>query len=280
MDHGRDVAAAVGAWVVHSSSGRGVALMSLPSASAEDVSFFQEHGWIVVKQAIDQIDIGQVASRCDEILDNLETMAFDWAWEKGTALEDRTFSIVQAGPTRHWPELNEAEFRHWAVNFASALMGESVEFWYDQFLAKPPGNEVPTYWHQDEGYWGRNLDDRGITCWMPFHDVDPGNGCMHFVDRGHLDGILEHRRPANVQSDLLRCEVDESRIVACPLELGDVTFHHGKTPHMTPANTSSAWRRALTQHLRIVGSGGEGDHYPWKVYVNQFNGNVHVPETR
>jgi hypothetical protein len=30
----------------------------------------------------------------------------------------------------------------------------------------------PTYWHQDEAYWGRNLCDRGITCWMPLQDVD------------------------------------------------------------------------------------------------------------
>ena len=35
------------------------------------------------------------------------------------------------------------------------------------------------------------------------------------------------------------------------------------------------WARqipALTQHFRAVGSLGEGDHYPWKVYVNQITG--------
>jgi ectoine hydroxylase-related dioxygenase (phytanoyl-CoA dioxygenase family) len=135
-------------------------------------------------------------------------------------------------------------------------------------------------WHQDEGYWGRNLDERGITCWMPMHDVDPQNGCMHFIDGGHKLGVLEHRQPDDVQSDLLYCEPDESKAVACPLRLGGVTFHHGKTPHMTPANQSSTWRRALTQHLRVVGSEGEGDHYPWKVYVNQITGERTKPETR
>jgi ectoine hydroxylase-related dioxygenase (phytanoyl-CoA dioxygenase family) len=159
-------------------------------------------------------------------------------------------------------------------------MGRPVEFWYDQFLAKPPQRSAVTLWHQDEGYWGRNLDDRGITCWLPMHDVDEVNGCMHFIDAGHRDGVLEHRQPDDVQSDLLYCEPDEGRAVACPLRLGGVTFHHGKTPHMTPANQSDTWRRALTQHLRVVGSDGEGDHYPWKVYVNQITGERTTPPSR
>jgi phytanoyl-CoA hydroxylase len=112
------------------------------------------------------------------------------------------------------------------------------------------------------------------------HDVDETNGCMHFIDGGHRDGVLSHRRVEGVQSDLLRCDPDESRTVACPLRLGGVTFHHGKTPHMTTANASPRWRRALTQHLRVVGTGGEGDHYPWKIYVNQFTGKVSTPQSR
>jgi ectoine hydroxylase-related dioxygenase (phytanoyl-CoA dioxygenase family) len=115
---------------------------------------------------------------------------------------------------------------------------------------------------------------------MPFHDVDVNNGCMHFIDGGHKLGVLPHRQPDNVQSDLLLCEPDEKQTVACPLRLGSVTFHHGKTPHMTPANNSDHWRRALTQHLKVIGTEGEGDHYPWKVYVNQFTGERTVPESR
>ena len=103
---------------------------------------------------------------------------------------------------------------------------------------------------------------------------------MHFIDGGHRDGVLEHENVAEVQSDLLHCAPDESRAVACPLALGGVTFHHSKTPHMTPANTTDSWRRILTQHLKAVGVEGEGDHYPWKIYVNQVTGERIVPERR
>jgi ectoine hydroxylase-related dioxygenase (phytanoyl-CoA dioxygenase family) len=254
--------------------------MPYPRATDDDVAFFEEHGYVVVDDAIELADLAVLMDRCDEILARKETMAFDWAWEKGRSKEEREFKIVQSSPTMFFPELNHARFRLWAIEFASVLMRRPLEFWYDQFLAKPPATGATTYWHQDEGYWGRNLDDKGITCWMPFHDVDVANGCMHFIDGGHHDGVLTHRQPEHVQSDLLFCEPDESRAVPCPVRVGAVTFHHSKTPHMTTPNTTPSWRRILTQHLREVGSPGEGDHYPWKVYVNQVTGERVVPETR
>lgn len=254
--------------------------MAYPTATEDHVAFFAEHGWLAVTDAIDPADLVTLEEKCQQIIDNKESMAFDWAWEADQSREQREFKILQSSPSMFWPDFADAPFRRWAVEFASALMGMTIEFWYDQFLAKPPEKSAPTRWHQDEGYWGRLVEDKGITCWMPFHDVDPGNGCMHFIDGGHKDGVLTHVNPPEVQSDLLYCEPDETRAVACPLPVGGVTFHHSKTPHMTTANTSGRWRRILTQHLKAEGVEGEGDHYPWKVYVNQITGQRSVPQTR
>ena len=251
--------------------------MPYPTATADEIRFFEEHGWIVVEDAIDPADLVVLEGHCDEIVEKRDTLAFDWAWQEGTDRDQRDFAILQSSPTIFWPELNDAAFRHWAVAFGAALLGRPLEFWYDQFLAKPPQKSAATLWHQDEAYWGRNLDERGITCWMPLHDVDERNGCMHFIDRGHHLGVLEHHQPPGVKSDLLCCEPDETDAVACPIRLGSVTFHHGKTPHMTPKNQTDQWRRILTQHLRVEGTKGEGDHYPWKVYVNQFTGERYEP---
>jgi hypothetical protein len=254
--------------------------MPYPQASCEQIAFFEAHGWIAVEDAIDPAELGTLVARCDEIIEKRHTMAFDWAWEAGKSLAKRDFKILQSSPTLIWPELNQSRFRTWAIGFASALMRRPLEFWYDQLLAKPPRKGAATLWHQDEAYWGRNLEERGITCWMPLHDVDVSNGCMHFIDGGHKDGVLPHHQPEGVQSDLLCCEPELARAIACPLRLGSVTFHHGKTPHMTTPNGTDAWRRILTQHLRVEGTPGEGDHYPWKVYVNQFTGARLKPATR
>ena len=254
--------------------------MSYPTASPDHVDFFGEHGWLAVTDAVEPADLATIEARCQEIIEKRDRMAFDWAWQAGEARDERQFRILQSSPTMFWPELKDSALLRWAAGFGSALLGREVEFWYDQFLAKPPDISVATRWHQDEAYWGRDLADLSLTCWMPMHDVDERNGCMHFIDRGHRDGVLEHRQPPDVQSDLIFCEPDESRTVACPIPLGSVTFHHGKTPHMTPANVTDSWRRILTQHLRIEGTPGEGDHYPWKVYVNQFTGVRTQPAVR
>jgi hypothetical protein len=255
--------------------------MPYRDATADDVARFWNDGFLVVPGAVEPKDLDRLQAICDRLLEQRDKLAFDWAWEAGTDREHRAFKIVQSSPSLiARAELANERFRVWATAFASALLRKPVEFWYDQFLAKPPREGARTPWHQDEGYWGRNLDEGGITCWMPFHDVDVENGCMHFVPGAHRLGVVPHRQAENVQSDLLVCDVDEAKIVAVPIQLGDVTFHHGKMPHMTTPNGSPRWRRALSQHFRELGSPGEGDHYPWKIYVNQITGERIKPSVR
>jgi phytanoyl-CoA hydroxylase len=251
-----------------------------PAASPEQIERFRRDGFLVVRGAVDPADLARLEQAGERILAHKERLAFDWAWDEDTPKEQRRFRIVQSSPSLIGVDLAQEPFRVWATAFASRLLGRDVEFWYDQFLAKPPAGSAATPWHQDEAYWGRNLDERGITCWLPLHAVDERDGCMHFARGGHRLGVLPHRPVEGVQSDLLQCEIDAATCVACPLALGDVTFHHGKTPHMTPPNRSDHWRRALTQHFRAVGSLGEGDHYPWKIYVNQLTGQRIKPPVR
>ena len=253
--------------------------MPYPKPTQDQLDVFDARGWIVVKDAIPQAALDELEGHCDSILSAKEKLAYDWAWDVKEDKDSRSFRIVQSSPSFLWKEIADQPYRKWLVAFGGALMNQKLDFWYDQFLGKPPGTSVPTEWHQDEGYWGRNLDDKGITCWIPLQDVDAGNGCMHFIDAGHKDGVLTHHRVEGMASDLLTCntEVDESRTVVCPIARGDVTFHHSKTPHMTTANTSRRWRKAVSNHMQAVGAGGEGGHYPWKVYVNQRTGEVLVP---
>ncbi|MGH7011706.1 MAG: phytanoyl-CoA dioxygenase family protein, partial [Caulobacteraceae bacterium] len=246
--------------------------MAFPDPSTDEIAFFREHGWLVARQAIPAPDLDELEAHCEVLIREKERYANDWAWSDKEGLKDRSFKIIQSSPSFVWKEIGDRPYRKWLKRFGEGLMGMELSFWYDQFLAKPPGRSAQTCWHQDEAYWGRNLFDKAVTGWIPLQDVNVANGCMHFIDRGHGDGVLPHSLVDGVQSDLLVCEVDETRVVVCPIRRGDVTFHHSKTPHMTTANTSSTWRKAVTNHMQNVGAGGEGDHYPWKVSVNQRTG--------
>ena len=253
--------------------------MPYPAPTQADIDFYREHGWLVVKKAIPIDELDLIESKIQILIDEKEKFSFDWAWDAKEKREDRSFRIIQSSPTIVWKEVDQSAHRKWLTEFGSALMDMPMEVFFNMFLGKPPGKSAATEWHQDEGYWGRNLEDRGITCWIPMHDVDVSNGCMLIIDKGHKDGILTHHLVDGMASDLLPCDVDESRTVVVPVKRGDVTFHHSKMPHMTPANVSQTWRKVVTNHMQKVGSGGEGNHYPWKVYVNQRTGERIVPET-
>jgi hypothetical protein len=190
--------------------------MWYPEASAEQIASFREHGYLVVDDAIPSDDLDELEGHLDELILQKEKLAFDWAWDENEEREQRSFKIVQSWPELVWPEIARAPFRTWAAEFGSALLGTRVGFWYNQFLGKPPHNDAPTYWHQDEGYWGRNLTNKGITSWIPLQDVDVTNGCMHFIDGSHLEGVLEHEIVDGVKSDLLHCSPDETRAVGLP----------------------------------------------------------------
>jgi phytanoyl-CoA hydroxylase len=244
--------------------------MSYPSPTNEDIRRFKEDGFLVVEDAIDPTECEALVAMGEEIIQGPRDAAKDWDWRRGEPLEQRAFRIVQTGVDRCFPWVVTSRFRAWAARFGGALMGQEMEFWYEQFLGKPPRIGAPTPWHQDEAYWGRTVSDRGITCWAPFHPVGPENGCMHFVRGGH-GRLLDHRNPPEVASDLLLCEIpQEAEVVACPLDLGSVTFHHSRTPHMTTGNESDRWRAVLTQHFRNpICSELPQDHYPWRVKVSQ-----------
>lgn len=244
--------------------------MYYPEPTEDEIARFNADGFLIVRDAIDPGELQALVDMGAEMIGRPADWGKDWDWRRGEPLDQRAFRIVQSGVDRHFPWLPVSRFRRWSTRFGGALMGQEMAFWYEQFLAKPPGTGAPTPWHQDEAYWGRTLRNRGVTCWTAFHAVGVENGCMHFVRGGHRS-VLAHRNPPEMASDLLVCDVpDESDIVACPIEAGSVTFHHSATPHMTTGNSTVRWRQSLTQHFRAPDCAPqEPDHYSWRVRVSQ-----------
>jgi ectoine hydroxylase-related dioxygenase (phytanoyl-CoA dioxygenase family) len=247
--------------------------MSHPAPTPDDLHRFENDGFLVVKDVIDEEEQAALVILGDEMIRRPRDGANDWDWRQGEPLDKRAWRIVQSAVDPLLPWLRKSRFRAWAAVFGAALMRQGMKFWDEQLLGKLPGTGAPTPWHQDEGYWGRTYRDRGITCWTAFHHVGPENGCMHFVRGGHRQ-LLEHRNPPDMASDLLICAIPEGAdIVACPIDAGSVTFHHSRTPHMTTGNSTDRWRLVLTQHFRNPACHAlPEDHYPWRVLVNQKSG--------
>ena len=258
--------------------------MPYPTATEADVAFFQEHGWIASPTPSTRPTWSTSRRKCQQIIDNKESMAFDWAWEEGRPTRPSASSRSCSRARR----CSGRRLRRGPVPASGRSsspprsMGQPLEFWYDQFLAKPP--------QQERGHPlapGRGL--LGPQPRRPGHHVLDAVPRRRPVQRLHA---LHRRRPPRRRARAPQpgrgrratcssCEPDESRAVACPLARRrrhvppqqDAAHDHAPTsPTRGAASSRSTCGRS--------GAEGEGDHYPWKVYVNQVTGERTVPETR
>ncbi|MCB9766389.1 MAG: phytanoyl-CoA dioxygenase family protein [Alphaproteobacteria bacterium] len=213
--------------------------MSAPDPTPAHIAFFREHGWLAVPDGVSAEDLDAIEARCVRLRDDPDRYGLRMAEgvDQGRVLQSMLELV--------WLDWKSAPFFGWVQRFAEALVGAPLRLWYNQLLDKPPLNGAPTEWHQDGAFLGDGVGQRLISCWIPMRAVDLDSGCMHFLDRGHTDGVLHHARLADRDCAFGPCEVDPTRVVACPLPRGGVTFHHGLTPHMTLRNRSDAWRQVV-----------------------------------
>ena len=251
--------------------------MPYPTATDEQIAFFREHGCLVVEDAIDPDDLARSRSTATTII---EQQARRWpSTGPGTRDEPTRGALVQDRAVVPVAGLARASTTRRSgrgpSSSAPRSWGSRVEFWYDQFLGKPPHNDAPTYWHQDEGYWGRNLDDKGITCWIPLQDVDDDAtaACTSSTAATATACSSTSQRRGRAERPARAASPTRRRTVACP-----ITLRQRDVPPLQDAAHDHGQRlRPLAQgghpaHAGRRSAGGEGDHYPWKIYVNQFTG--------
>jgi len=92
-------------------------------------------------------------------------------------------------------------------------------------------------------------DTRSLTCWLALDEATLDNGCMWYVPGSNLEKTRQHNF-AGKNSHALITKCDESEGVACPIKVGDMIVHDGKTLHYSRGNITSNRRRALITNYR------------------------------
>lgn len=161
--------------------------------------------------------------------------------------------VVQlANPSRHIPGWQQHAYFNNARNVARQLLGDDLDYQYDQIIFKPPHTPSPTDWHQDAGYWkGHPGDTRAVTCWLALSRTFVENGCMQFIPGSHKGEIQTHEDVAfrSEMNDGLATFADADKAIAVPLAPGDATFHHCRTLHYAGGNLSDMPRYGLITHF-------------------------------
>lgn len=216
----------------------------------EDIEFFQGNGYVVLDAIATQEELVELRRIYDDLFQRRagreEGMQFDLAGADEEGIEATLPQIL--APSRYAPKLNSMKFKERARLYAEQLLGGECEGG-DHAILKPPFTGSDTPWHQDEAYWSPELKYSSLSIWMPLQDATVESGCMQFVPKSHLQGVLPHH-PIHNDPRVHGLEVDnfnESEVVACPIPAGSVTVHHCRTLHYAGPNRTAEPRRAYIQ---------------------------------
>ena len=145
------------------------------------------------------------------------------------------------------------------------VLGPNLLVWSTSFFIKEARDPAYVSWHQDATYWGLSAPDI-LTAWVAFTDATVENGAMRMVPGSH-DEQLAHRdtfAPNNLLSrgQEIAVEVDEARGVDILLRAGEMSLHHVRMVHGSPANRSDDRRvgfaiRYIPTYVRQIA--GDGD---------------------
>ena len=215
----------------------------MSTISEEQVSSFQEDGYIIVQGLFDaeEADILRAAARADQ---SFKDNAYDLKDGEGGKAQ-----LVLWNSTGEdlWGAIARSER---IVNAMETLLGDEVYHYHSKMSIKQPRTGGAWSWHQDYGYWYQNgclWPDMGSA----FIAVDPNtraNGCLQVLKGSHKLGRIEHgeygdQTGANPERTAEAMKV--MKTVYVELAPGDTLFFHCNLLHRSDQNTSEHPRWSL-----------------------------------
>lgn len=153
----------------------------------------------------------------------------------------------------------------------------ALRIWHDQIQYKPAEIGGINMWHQDAPLWPIIAPMTEMSAWVALDDVDQSNGCMSMVPGSHLwgDQIDFLCTLKNYEAMPNSFSGHEIKVIRCPVQRGEVHYHHALTWHGSHVNNSNRPRRAIamhymTQESRYVASG----QHIMKPYVEVADGEL------
>jgi ectoine hydroxylase-related dioxygenase (phytanoyl-CoA dioxygenase family) len=141
------------------------------------------------------------------------------------------------------------------------ILGPNLFAWNTHWFIKEPGDGRYVGWHQDLTYWHLEPDE-AITAWIALSPVTAESGAMRMVPGTHAREVVEHvdtwRQGAMLtRGQEIAVDVDEAAAINVELQPGQMSLHHHKIFHSSPANQATDRRIALAvryipTHVRQV----------------------------
>ena len=222
---------------------------------------YAQHGWLAVRGVLDAAEVADAFAAIEDLIrgrvEGFKGVIYERAVRdriagmSGDERYDAVRKLFRFGDCE--PRLGSLIRQANITAICRSLLGgKDPTLFQDMALLKPPfiGREKP--WHQDHAFFNYSIDTKFVGVWIALDPATMQNGCMHVLDRGHLQGPKIHFKRRDVQ--ICDTEMLGQTSIGFPLEPGDAMFFDGLLPHGTPANASPDRRRALQFHYAPAGA--------------------------
>ena len=198
------------------------------SSDKKFINFFNEHGWVVLENALTNKDANAIQSQYKE-------MKIEYAMKANIPLANYELQITQ------WRDLwlRNGAFRkcifnevgiHGLVQRAMGWVG--VKLLHDHIITKPPEVKASTIpWHQDSMFWP--INKVGCSALTAISDVFIESGCLEVIDYSHLNGC---EAPLDFMSKEKTDFNENSTCIQLPLNAGDSILLHSLCWHRSSIN--------------------------------------------
>lgn len=229
--------------------------------SDEQVSHFHEYGYLSGIKMLDDNQIGVLRKELAELVDPKHPGHHLFYEFHKNESEDKDSVLFHS--LGHWRISTGFHDVMWNPAFIMAahqlLENKSVRFWHDQLFCKPAKHGGVVAWHQDYSYWTRTIAMQHLTCWTGLDDATKENGCLHYIPKSHIWGLLDAPSLAGNMDSLLCVLNDEQKEefknpVAIEMKKGHATFHHPLMVHGSYENKSEMSRRAFVLNVFADGT--------------------------
>ncbi len=248
--------------------------------SGSEVSFFQDNGYLLLENVLDENDLAPVIEEYTGIIgERAETLE-----KEGKVIStysDKPFTKRLLYLATEAPEVTadldimrargEATFNFLKnpkiLDLAESFVGSEIVCNPIQHirtvLPKRESQRLPTPWHQDAGVcWPETDPYFMLTIWIPIVDATLENGCLQVLPGSHKMGLFKHVWneaglvvPPELQPQGLTPEV-------LPIRAGGVILFHNYTLHSAQPNESDTVRWSLDLRYHDVYQPTGRPYYP------------------
>ena len=261
--------------------------------SAEQLEQFDNDGFLLIEDALDDSDLDPVIQEYEEHIERRARELLG-ANKISQLYEDEPFERRLAWICREnteiYAEMDIMHFRGRAsfeflrnknlLDMVESLVGPEIICSPIQHTrAKLPNGLTPgdgdghvAAWHQDAGVAWEEADPFFIlTVWLPLVEATPENGCLQIIPRSHGTGLVQHISRAGVGTIIVDEEMPETEPLTLPMQKGSVLLLHKEIPHRSTRNNTEGVRWSMDLRYQQTGTPTGRPFYPEFVARSRAN---------